>query len=159
LKGWFKLIFFVVFLSTLAAFTSWIIWSRTSSSSEAREERGKKQIEYSYIVYGLLVLIAFVGMYALNVRPMGRFLSRCLVINRTTAVIPNGDLCKEETESMDTLNQLEKGKPLESKNRCPCKHDLALLKDTYVQLQSVDGTKYEVHGYSKLAGGKDMNMV
>ena len=155
MKGWFKLIFFVVFLSTLAAFTAWIIWSRTSTSTEAKEERGRKQIEYSYIVYGLLVLIAFVGMYALNIRPLARFLSRCLVINRTIVVIPNGELCKEKTASMEALNQLEKEKLDESKNRCPCKHDLPLLKDSYVQM--VDGTNYEVQGYTKFAGGNDIN--
>ena len=155
MKGWFKLIFFMVFLSTLAAFTAWIIWSRTSSSTEAKEERARKQVEYSYIVYGLLVLIAFVGMYALNIRPMARFLGRCLVINRTVAVIPNGELCKEKTSSMEALDQLEKGKLDESKNRCSCEHDLPLLKDSYVQM--VDGTNYEVHGYTKFAGGNDIN--
>ena len=156
MKGWFKLIFFMVFLSTLAAFTAWIIWSRTSSSTEAKQEREKKQIEYSYIVYGLLVLIAFVGMYALNIRPMARFLGKCLVINRTIAVIPNGELCKEKTASMNSLDKRENS---DESKRCPCRHDLALSKDAYVQLQMVDGTKYEVQGYTKLEGGNDITMV
>jgi hypothetical protein len=143
----------------LVAFTAWIIWSRTSSSMEARQERDKKQIEYSYLVYGMLVLIAIVGMYALNFRPFMKFLSRCLVINQSITVIPNGELCKEKTSSTDTLDEHDRGKTNESTKHCSCKHDLPVLKDTCVQVQMVEDMKYGVQGYTKLPGRKDVNMV
>ncbi len=141
------------------AFTTWIIWSRTSSSTEAKQERDKKQVEYSYVVYGMLVLIAIIGIYALNFRPFVTFISKCLVINKTITVIPNGELCKEKTSSMDTLGELDRPRSDESKKHCPCKHDLPLLKDTYVQVHMVEDMNYGLQRYTKLAGRENVNMV
>lgn len=142
----------------LIAFTAWMIWSRTSSSVAAKQERSKKQIEYSYLIYGMLVLIAIVGMYALSFRPFLRFLSRCLVINQNITVIPNGELCKEESSSTDSLNERKKRNTDESKTYCSCRHEpLNLLKKTCVEMEG--DANYGVRGYTKLAGRRDISTV
>ena len=122
-KGWFKLILFTGFLFMLVAFTAWMIWSRTSSSVAAKQERNKKQIEYRYLIYGMLVLIAIIGMYALSFRPILRFMSRCLVMNQSITVIPNGELCKEEASGTSTFDEPDTGKTYESKKHSSCKHE------------------------------------
>lgn len=141
------------------AFTSWIVWSRVSSSAAAEQERGKKQVKYSYIIYGMLVLIAIVGMYAVNVRAFVNFISRCLVINKTIMVIPNGDLCEETTSSTESLDECDRDKSAQITKHSPCKHDLPLLRDTCVQLQFVEDTTFSVQGYTKRAGQNEVNMV
>ncbi|XP_028408789.1 E3 ubiquitin-protein ligase MARCH9-like [Dendronephthya gigantea] len=160
-KGWFKLVFFAGFLSMLVAFTTWIIWSRTSSSLAAKRERNKKQVEYSYFVYGMLVLIAIIGMYALNGRPFLRFLGKCLVINQSIIVIPNGELCDEKASDTITISmdELDKVKTVHSRTNCSSKHEVPSLKETYVQVHMVDPMKYGVRGYAKLAPGDDPVMV
>ena len=140
----------------LVAFTVWIIWSRTSSSTEAKQERNKKQVEYSYVVYGMLVLIAIVGMYALNIRPFSRFLSRCLVMNQNIVLIPNGELCKDESSSTEILEELGKENSDQSRKHSSHKNQLSSLRDTYVQVQAVEDTNFALLGYSKLAGPVDM---
>lgn len=158
-KGWFKLILFTGFLFMLVAFTTWMIWSRTSSSVAAKQERNKKQIEYSYLIYGMLVLIAIVGMYALSFRPFLRFMSRCLVMNQSITVIPNGELCKEEeASSTNTLKEHDTGKTCESKKYSSCKHEsLTLSTSTFIHMEG--DTNYGTRGYTKLAGRGDISMV
>lgn len=158
-KGWFKLVFFAGFLSMLMAFTTWIIWSRTSSSPAAKRERNKKQVEYSYFVYGMLVLIAIVAMYALNVRPFLRFLGKCLVINRSIIVIPNGKLDPGKASDAMTIDEFERVKAVQSKTNCSNKHEIPSLKETCVQVHMVDPMKYGARGYTKFATGDDPIMV
>ena len=142
----------------LVAFTAWMIWSRTSSSVAAKQERNKKQIEYSYLIYGMLVLIAIIGMYALSFRPFLRFITRCLVMNQSITVIPNGELCKEEASNTNTLDEPDTGKTYESKKHSSCKHEsLNLLKGTFIQMD--EDTNYRVRGYTKLLGRGDISTV
>lgn len=132
----------------LITFTAWIIWSRTSPSLEAKQERNKRQIEYTYLVYGLLSLIAVVGMYAMNFRPFVNYISKCIVINQNIAVIP-----KLEDLSDTSAKEDEKEFDAKEENHAtglrknPYKHNLGSVKETCVQLQETETTKYDLNRY------------
>lgn len=139
-KGSFKLLLFTGFLSMFVAFTTWILWSRISSSKAAKQERAKSEIKYSYIVYGVLVFVAMVGMYALNFRSFTSYFRKFIVINQEITVIPNGEICTEETANDSLRQQCELKLPRTKKY--PRKHDLQVLNKTRVQVQVVHSTLY-----------------
>ena len=114
----------------LITFTAWIIWSRVSSSPQAMKERSKRQVEYTYLVYGMLVFIAIVGMYALNFRPFVGYISRCIVINQDIVVVPRGELCQSEKDF----------EPYHEKCNKTCKHS-SYPKSTFVQMDNDVGWK------------------
>ena len=142
----------------LITFTTWIIWSTTSSSSEAKQERSKRQVEYTYLVYGMLLLISIVGIYAINFQPFIHYISRCIVMNQSIEVIPKGELCKTKEDVSEAVKQNDCGT---DDTKCS-KHDFGTMKDTCVQVQH---TKYDLNKYIHYikfgpgGGGGDVTMV
>ena len=82
LKGWLHLTLFISFFSMLLTSISWIIWSQSSDSAAAIFERSSDDIKYAYILNGMFILTAVLGIVFDTYRQTKVYFKRVLALNR-----------------------------------------------------------------------------
>ncbi len=71
---------------------TWVIWSQTSSSSAAVFERTSAEIKYAYLLNGVFILTAVIGISLDSFRQAKKYFQRSLALNQELSIEEfNGD--------------------------------------------------------------------
>ena len=65
---------------------TWIIWSQTSGSSAAVFERTSAEIKYAYLLNGIFILTAVIGIILDSCRQARKYFQRSLALNREVSI-------------------------------------------------------------------------
>ena len=82
MQGWLHLVLFLAFFAMLMTSVTWVIWSQTSRSSAAIFERTSAEIKYAYMLNGIFILTAVIGISLDSVRQAKKYFQRVLALNQ-----------------------------------------------------------------------------
>ena len=82
MQGWLHLVLFLAFSAMLMTSVTWVIWSQTSRSSAAIFERTSAEIKYAYMLNGIFILTAVIGISLDSVRQAKKYFQRVLALNQ-----------------------------------------------------------------------------
>lgn len=82
MQGWLHLVLFLAFFAMLMTSVTWVIWSQTSRSSAAIFERTSAEIKYAYMLNGIFIITAVIGISLDSVRQAKKYFQRVLALNQ-----------------------------------------------------------------------------
>ncbi len=65
---------------------TWVIWSQTSTSSAAVFERTSSEIKYAYLLNGIFILTAVIGISLDSFRQAKKYFQRSLALNQELSI-------------------------------------------------------------------------
>lgn len=77
---------FLAFVAMLLTSLTWVIWSQTSSSSAAIFERTSAEIKYAYMLNGIFILTAVIGITLDSCRQGKKYFKRVLALNKELVI-------------------------------------------------------------------------
>eukprot|EP00795_Rhopilema_esculentum_P013997 gene13997-4965_t len=82
IQGWLHLVLFFAFFAMLVTSVTWIVWSQTSKSSAAVFERTSTEIKYAYMLNGIFIFTAVIGIILDSCRQGKKYFQRVLALNQ-----------------------------------------------------------------------------
>ena len=105
MQGWLHLVLFLAFFAMLMTSVTWVIWSQTSRSSAAIFERTSAEIKYAYMLNGIFILTAVIGISLDSVRQAKKYFQRVLALNQEIFI-------EEYTGNCDSISEEEREESL-----------------------------------------------